>query len=59
MARDLASREMEQQFMHKQAEMAGAYNNHYEDEMDDMEMDDEMNGHQESYNPLRYKQWKH
>ena len=59
MARDLASREMEQQFMHKQAVMAGAYNNHYEDEMDDMEMDDEMDGHQESYNPLRYKQWKH
>ena len=56
MARDLANREMEQQFMHKQAEMAGAYNNHYEDEMDDMEMDDEIDGHQESYNPLRYKQ---
>jgi hypothetical protein len=48
MAREMAEREMEQQIMHKQAEMAGAY---AYDEMDDAE---EMGG-QIDYNPLRYK----
>ena len=52
----MAEREMEQQIAHKQAELAGAYDNQFE--MDDMEEMDEEMDHMEGapeYKPLRYK----